>query len=169
MPEQGHSGQHQHQHQHPQQQPPPPPPQQQQALGAQRLQFGQLGSPPGYGREPEKRPLQGPPPALHLLNGHPGQQPAGGPMSKLQREHSAGGQGFSPKVAQTLGLNRAASGPESTDGQPVQANGPIATFGQPASKPQHQPAAASLRYGQVHCISAYHDPKQIFRSGHLSA
>ena len=169
MPEQGHSGQHQHQHQHPQQQPPPPPPQQQQALGAQRLQFGQLGSPPGYGREPEGRPLQGPPPALHLLNGHPGQQPAGGPMSKLQREHSAGGQGFSPKVAQTLGLNRAASGPESTDGQPVQANGPIATFGQPASKPQHQPAAASLRYGQVHCISAYHDPKQIFRSGHLSA
>ena len=142
MPEQGHPGQ----HQAPQEQPPPPPHQQQQALGAQRLQFGQLGSPPGYSREPEGRPLQGPPAALHLLNGHPGHQQGGGPMSKLQREHSASGQGFSPKVAQQLGLNQAPSGLESTDGQPVQSNGPITTFGQSASKPQHHPAAASHRY-----------------------
>ncbi|CAL5220629.1 g2672 [Coccomyxa viridis] len=138
----------------PQQQPPPPPqqqpqsqPQQQQQPGVQRLQFGQLGSPPGYSRDGEQQqPL---PAGLHLPNGHMSQpQPMPGPVGRLQHQHSSGGQGFSPKVAQQLGLHRPESAqdvPGSADGQSAQSNGPIMTFGQPAQRPQHQPAAHSTR------------------------
>ena len=60
----------------PHQQPPPPPQQQQQQQPAvQRLQFGQLGSPPGYSRDEGRQP---PLPAdLRLPNGHLSTPPSG--------------------------------------------------------------------------------------------
>lgn len=76
-------------------------------------------------------------------------------MAKLQHQHSTGGQGFSPKVAQQLGLGRqesAQDGPGRANGQAAQANGPIMTFGQPAPKVQHQPVAASSRYCTLLCV-----------------
>ena len=75
-----------------------------------------------------------------------------GPVGKLQHQHSSAGQGFSPKVAQQLGLHRPGSGQDgqraSSDGQATHSNGPIMTFGQPPNKPQHQPTAAPSRYAQ---------------------
>lgn len=59
----------------PQQQPPPPPQQQQQQPGVQRLQFGQLGSPPGYSRDEGRQPPL--PTDLHLPNGHLSTPPSG--------------------------------------------------------------------------------------------
>ena len=59
----------------PHQQPPPPPQQQQQQPGVQRLQFGQLGSPPGYSRDEGRQPPL--PTDLHLPNGHLSTPPSG--------------------------------------------------------------------------------------------
>ena len=54
---------------------PPPPQQQQQQPGVQRLQFGQLGSPPGYSRDEGRQPPL--PTDLHLPNGHLSTPPSG--------------------------------------------------------------------------------------------
>lgn len=59
----------------PHQQPHPPQQQQQQQPAVQCLQFGQLGSPPGYSRDEGRQP---PLPAdLHLPNGHLSTPPSG--------------------------------------------------------------------------------------------
>ena len=79
-----------------------------------------------------------------------------GPVGRLQHQHSSGGQGFSPKVAQQLGLHRPESAqdvPSSADGQAAQSNGPIMTFGQPTQRPQQQPAAQSSRSAPTLCAS----------------
>ena len=70
----------------PHQQPPPPPQQaphphvqQQPQPSVQRLQFGQLGSPPGYSRDGDRQqPL---PAGLHLPNGHQTHPQSGGKLN----------------------------------------------------------------------------------------